>query len=545
MKSREPRASSRRDRPPPEPGPLAALAGPPALTPPVSTLPGALDRLASLDAPWLTFHVGAAPSELTAQDAFRLAGRWAAALLAAGVDRGDRVILLLPNGPDFVGAFFGAHLAGVVPVPVAWPFFPEPAPRRVAALAPVLAAARPKAVLTTGDYAGGGWPCPALTAPADHPAPLPSVDATQPAFIQFTSGTTGPGKGAVISQGAAVYNAWAIGHALGLGEGDTGLSWLPLFHDMGLVGALLTSLLYGFRLHLMRPGDFLLRPDRWPRLLSETGATLAVGPNFAFDLAAKKTRQPELLSLAGLRHALNGSEPVHRSTVERFTEAFAPAGLAADVVRPVYGLAENTLAVAFGLEREEDLTWHQRAVPTVGRPLAGMEVELRGPDGAVVPEGVEGEITVKSPSLATGYFEAPEQTARALRDGWLHTGDLGVIQGGRLYVTGREKDLIFKGGQKVYPYEIEAVLAAEEDVPPGGVAAFAMPDASDGADLLVVAMELKSRSWAGAEQRVRGRLVEALGLRPDRVAIVAPGALPRTTSGKVRRAACRALVEAM
>ena len=519
------------------------IASLPALAPPVSSLPDALAAVATSSRPWLTFHVGGEQNHLTGRDAHALAQGWAGALRGAGVEAGARVLILLPNGPDFVGGFFGAHLAGAVPVPLAWPFFPEPAAKRVAHLAPVLAAARPQAVITTVDYAGGGWPCPALTAPA-APAGELRASATHPAFIQFTSGTTGPGKGAVISQAAAVYNAWAIGAALGVGPTDVGLSWLPLFHDMGLVGALLTSLLYGYRLHLMRPGDFLLRPERWARLLAETEATLAVGPNFAYDLAAKKTRQPERLALGRLRHALNGSEPVHRSTLDRFYRHFAPAGLVPRVGRPVYGLAENTLGVAFGFDEAPDLEWQGRPVPSVGRPLPGMTVEVRDEAGQAGAQGVEGEIVVRGPSLMDGYFEDPIGTAEALRAGWLHTGDLGVVHRDQLYVTGRRKDLIIKGGVKLHPYEIERVVAAAEDVPPGGVAAFSMPDADDGSELLVVALELKTRAREGAEVRVRGRLVEALGLRPDRVAVLAPGALPRTTSGKVRRGACRALLEA-
>lgn len=454
------------------------------------------------------------------------------------------MLILAPNGLTFIGAFLGAQLLGATAVPLAWPFFPEPTARRQQRLSSILRVTRPRCVVTV-DGQAEGWPCPVVTAPSDTPysADAPGA-AAGPAFLQFTSGTTGDPKGAAISARAAVYNAWAIGRRLELGPSDVGVSWLPLFHDMGLVGALLTSLVRGFPLHVLRPGDFLLRPRSWVSLLSDVGATLTVAPDFAYDLAVKKTRDPEALNLTSLRLALNGSEPVHRATLDRFVTHFAAAGLRQDVLRPVYGLAENTLAVAFGGPEEPDLEFEGRRVPSVGRSLEGMAVRIVAPSDAVLADGEQGEICVRGPSLMDGYFERPDLTAETIRDGWLHTGDLGVMQDGLLYVTGRIKDLVIKGGTKFHPYEIERVVSASLDTPPGGVAAFSMLEARTDAEILVVALELRSALREGAERKVRGRLAEELGLRADRVCIVRPGALPRTTSGKVRRAACAAALEA-
>ena len=318
--------------------------------------------------------------------------------------------------------------------------------------------------------------------------------------------------------------------ALGLDESDVGVSWLPLFHDMGLVGVLLCSLLRRFPIHLLSPAEFLLRPARWLELLASAGATLTVAPNFGYELAVRRVRGD--FDLSRLRRALNGSEPVHRPTLDGFERRF---GARPGTVLPVYGLAENTLGVSFSDDPAPatDLAWLGRAVPSVGRPLPGMEVSVRGP---------EGEIAVRGPALMDGYFRDPAATAAVLRDGWLFTGDLGVIRAGRLYVTGREKDLVIKNGRKFHPYDIERVAAAAVDAPPGGVVAFSVPNAATGTEDLVVVAELRRRTGdEQAARTIRGLLLEELGVRPERIRLVGPGAVPRTSSGKVRRRACAEL----
>lgn len=490
--------------------------------------------------PWLTFHDSKVPTQLSWAEAHTLVLRWAQALWAQGVRPGERVLLLAPNGPTFVGAFLAAQALGASAVPVAWPFFPEPVEKRQRRLAAIIEVCAPAAAVTVPGQEQG-WPCPVVTAPAATPLLSSNLGAPgAPAFIQFTSGTTGRPKGATISPGAALHNAWGIGEALGLDETEVGVSWLPLFHDMGLVGALLTSLVRGFQLHILRPGDFLLRPSRWIKLMSEVSATLTVAPNFAYDLAVKKCPEVAGLDLSALKYALNGSEPVHRATLDRFSAHFAQCGLRQGALRPVYGLAENTLAVAFSGAGEPDLRFEGRDVPSVGRPLANTSVRIRGEAGGWARPGQQGEIWVMSPSLMSGYWRQDDLTAQTIEDGWLRTGDLGVMRDGLVYVTGRSKDLVIKGGTKFHPYEIERIVSATLDTPPGGVAAFSMRQAGHEAELLVVALELRSQLCEGAERQLRGALVDELGLRPDKICIVRPGALPRTTSGKVRRSACAA-----
>lgn len=517
------------------------IGGPAWVDPPHSSIAGALLAAARSDAVWLTFHGGSGAQPLSFAGAFSLAGRWARSLREGGVRPGDRVAILQPNGPGFVGAFFGAQLAGATAVPLPWPVVAAAGQHNHAALLALIRTADAAAIAAPADFeAARGFGLPVVAAPALAPdACSTEADPAQASFIQFTSGTTDAPRGAVISQSAAVASAWAMGLALGLDERDVGVSWLPLFHDMGLVGVLLCSLIFRFQIHLMSPAEFLLRPWRWLELLAEARATLTVAPNFGYELAVRRAGPAKHLDLSRLRHALDGSEPVHRATLDGFERRFVlPKG----TVRPVYGLAENTLGVCFGDGAAADLAWEGRAVPSVGRPLPGTFVSTRLENGAVAPEGTVGEIAVRGPGLMTGYFRAPAATAAALRGGWLYTGDLGVVQGGRLHVTGREKDLVIKNGRKFHPYDIERIVAAAVDAPPSGVVAFSIPNPRTGTEDLVVVAELRRRTDEAALLRlVRGRLLEELGVRPERLRLVGPGALPRTTSGKLRRRACAAL----
>jgi acyl-CoA synthetase (AMP-forming)/AMP-acid ligase II len=516
------------------------LWGPEALAVRFPTLSAALEARAGRAGLWLSFHKGReTPDTLDGAGALELAKRWAASLFEAGVRAGDRVGVLQPNGRDFVGAFFGALRLGASAVPLPWPVM-EGAPERTRDdVKAVVERAKLSALATTPAMAGTVWPVPVVTAPSAQVHPAPALDAVGgAAFIQFTSGSTGAPRGAVLSHGAALASATAMGHQLGLGPGEVGVSWIPFFHDMGLVGVLLCSLVTDFEVHVLRPAEFLMRPSRWFELCSRVGATLTVGPNFGYELLVRRGGGPQGLELQRLRRALNGSEPIHRTTVDALAQTFAPAGYAPAAMTPVYGLAEATLGVCFARAPAADLVWQGRQVVSVGQPLPGVEVRLVR-DGVVVPEGSEGEICVKGPMLMSGYFDDAEATRAALRDGWLHTGDLGVMAQGALHVTGREKELIIKAGQKFHPYDIERVVAETVDTTPNGVAAFSRPDEAAGSEALVVVVELR-RVGGSAEAGVasRAKLMEKLGVRADVVELVAAGELPRTTSGKVKRREC-------
>ncbi len=521
----------------PFPCALSLLRGPPL----PSVLPATLWEVleaGDATAPWLVFHTGATRTHLSRRELRGRALSWAAALTqAARLEPGSRVGVLLPNGPDFVAAFFAAQALGAVAVPLPWPVVDGAPDRLLESLRPMLRRARLDVLATTPSCAGVEWGTPTVTTLLDARG-LKARPNEGTAFLQFTSGSTADPRGATISQRAAIASATAMAHALQLGPSDIGVSWLPFFHDMGLVGVLLTSLVAQFPVHVLRPGDFLLRPRRWLELVSSERATLTVGPNFAWELVARRV-SPEGLDLSSLRCALNGSEPIHRTTIDHVAEKFAPAGFKAKSMLSVYGLAEATLGVAFSRPDAPvaDLEFEGRQVPSVGSVLPGLELKVIDAAGQVRPEGEQGELCVRGASVMDGYCDHPEASASALQGGWLRTGDLGVVRDGAVFVTGREKDLVIQAGRKFHPYDIERVVAAMVDATPNGVAAVARPDPTLGSEALVVVVELRRQSGAIDPMQIKGELLRVLGVRADSIIYVPAGSLPRTTSGKVKRRA--------
>ncbi|MFO0598645.1 MAG: AMP-binding protein [Myxococcaceae bacterium] len=514
--------------------PAAHLFGPPLDRPRATSL---WDALGDSTHPWLTFHFGSTRSTLSRAELKTSALKWATSITVCAPSP-QRIGVLLPNGPDFLGAFFAAQALGAAAVPLPWPVVDGEPEKVREGLEPIIKRARLDALVTTPAMSAVSWGVPLVTAPAETPSfPQPTgLEGT--AFLQFTSGSTGDPRGAVISQRAALCSARAMAVALDLGPADIGVSWLPFFHDMGLVGVLLTSLIADFPVHVMRPGDFLMRPRKWLDLVSTEHATLTVGPNFAWELVTRRV-SPDGLDLHRLRCALNGSEPIHRSTLDQFSNRFASAGFRPSAMLPVYGLAEATLGVSFSRpgQPHTDEVVDGRDVPCVGALVPGIELSVRSPDNCVLPEGEQGELCVRGPMLMDGYFEHPEATAAALRDGWLHTGDLGVVRDGAVYVTGREKELVIQQGRKFHPYDIERVVSAMVDATPNGVAAVSRPDPAQGSEALVVVVELRRQSGAVDPMLIRGVLLKTLGVRADVVEFVPAGTLPRTTSGKVKRRA--------
>ena len=487
-------------------------------------------------APWLVFHTGKARTTLSRADVAAQALGWAAAIRERDpLETGARIGVLLPNGPDFVAAFFAAQALGAVAVPLPWPVVNRAPDQLIEGLRPVLQRARLDALVTTAGCAAIDWGVALITAPRATTS-LAGSPPPAPAFMQFTSGSTGDPRGAVISQRAALGSARAMASALGLGPADVGVSWLPFFHDMGLVGVLLTSLVARFPVHVLRPGDFLMRPRRWLELVSTERASLTVGPNFAWELLVRRVA-PEGLDLSSLRCALNGSEPIHRTTLDGFSAKFACTGFKADALLSVYGLAEATLGVAFSRPGAEkaDLEVAGRAVPSVGGVLPGIELCVADAEGKLMREGEEGELCVRGPTVMDGYFEHPEATAASMRGDWLRTGDQGVVRDGIVYVTGREKELVIQAGRKFHPYDIERVVAAMVEATPNGVAAVSRPDAQQGSEGLMVVVELRRQSGAIDPMLIKGELLRVLGVRADVIEFVPAGTLPRTTSGKVKR----------
>jgi acyl-CoA synthetase (AMP-forming)/AMP-acid ligase II len=517
------------------------------------TLPEALEAAAAANAPYATFHGAGEPRMLDARSALAGARRSAAALRAHGVRRGDRVAILLPTGPAFVTALLGTMLAAAVPVPLAAPLTFGRLDRFLGNVARILTTADARVLVTYPRVRDAGVPLPTRTllleAALEEMGPAPptsvSLDSSDAALLQFTSGTTGAPKGAVISHRALLSNAFAIAQGLDLRASDVGVSWLPLFHDMGLIGVLLTAIAHPYAVHVMSPEAFVMRPTRWLETLARVGGTLSCAPNFGYELAASRANAYDGGALDGVRLLLNGAEPVQPGTVARFVDGFAGRGLRRDVILPVYGMAESTLAVAFpSLDARLDVV---AGAVSVGDPVAGTSIAITDERGVRLREGQVGEIRVSGASLMDGYFRNERASAEAICDGWLRTGDLGSIDRGRLFVTGRTKDVIIQAGRNVFATDVERVAREACGAGASTIAAFARQNHVKGTDDLVVLIETRERD-AGRQSSmavaVRGEVLAAMGARVDDVRFCAVGTAPRTTSGKIRRRDCARFVSA-
>jgi 1-acyl-sn-glycerol-3-phosphate acyltransferase len=500
----------------------------------------------------------------------------AGGLRARGVERGESVALMLRTEPGFFDAFFGVLLAGAVPVPIYPPARPGHLEEYAARQVRILDNARARLLVTFPEVehvAGflrarvrslrGVVTLARLAAGA--PAAPPALGPDDAALIQYTSGSTGDPKGVLLSHANLLANIRALGRALDVGPDDVCVSWLPLYHDMGLMGLWLGPLYHGVPAVVLPPLAFLARPVRWLRAISAHRATISAAPNFAFDLCARRIAEGELdgLDLASWRLAMNGSEAVSVETIERFTRRFAPRGFRAGAMCPVYGLAESSVGLtlsppgagprvdrvrraAFERERRAEPAATGEPSPLVfvscGAPLPGHDVRIVDAAGVELPDRVEGRVEFRGPSVTAGYFRNPAATAAVLHEGWMDSGDLGYRAGGQLYVTGRRKDVIIKAGRNLYPQEVEELVGDVPGVRRGCVAAFGIGDAAIGTERLVVVAETRATApdaRARLEAVVRERVVDALGLPPDTVVVAHPGSVLKTSSGKIRRSATR------
>lgn len=546
------------------------LAGPPAPSPRVATLVDALIANADDDRPFVVLHGSGEPRPMDARATLGSARRWATALRTRGVGPGHPVAIMLPTSADFLGAFFGALLLGALPMPLATPMTFGPLDRYLEQCARAIRHARARILVATPRIVEAArltsleGTIDASLTPAEADETLPratrdgAIDARTPALLQYTSGTTGTPRGVLLGHRAIVANASAIAHALAIVPTDVGVSWLPLHHDMGLIGALLTALVAPYTLHLMAPEAFIMRPRRWLELIAQHRGTLSTAPNFAYELVAKKA-DPEGLDLSSWRAALDGAEPVHGATLRRFAERFRSTGFRPTALTPVYGLAESSLAVTThplgepaqttsvdraSLERgalaRASADPSARELVSCGSPVAGTSVTIRDVGSRVLPEGAIGEIRVSGPSVMDGYYHDEEASATALEDGALRTGDLGFVRGGRLFISGRARELIIQSGRNVHPEDVERV-ALESDTSVASAAAFARGSAATGTEDLVVVVEARGLDAEAKDRvstRIRGELLAVMGVRADAVAVWPIGTIPRTSSGKVRRAEC-------
>jgi fatty-acyl-CoA synthase len=517
------------------------------------------------------------------------AERVAADLAQRGLGRGDRVALMLPTSREFFLTFAGTLLAGATPVPIYPPFRADRIAEYAERQAAILANAGARLLITFREAASVAKMLkprvPSLEDVATAEgliasraaAPLGAQLRSRPddlALLQYTSGSTGNPKGVMLTHANLLANVRAIGMALSIRDNDVGVSWLPLYHDMGLIGAWLMPLYFGMPVVVLSPLAFLSRPVRWLRAFHRYRGTIGAAPNFAYELAAAKISEEDLqqIDLSSWRAALNGAEPVLPATLDRFSARFAKCGFHRESLLPVYGLAESSLAVAIPplgrgplVDRLDRAAFAQegRAVPapldasiststeenadvisfvSVGKPIPGHEIRIANERGDDAGERVEGQLWFRGPSATQGYYRNESATAalfpQTAAAGWINSGDRAYRAGGEIYITGRVKDIIIHAGHNLYPHEIEDAVARVPGVRKGCVVAFGAANPVTGTERLVIVAETRESEATGRariEQAITAQVTALVGLPPDVVEVVSPNAIPKTSSGKLRR----------
>jgi acyl-CoA synthetase (AMP-forming)/AMP-acid ligase II len=509
----------------------------------------------------------------------------AAHLQSLGV-AGERALLLYPPGLEFIAAFFGCLYAGVVAVPA----YPPRRNQNLSRLQAIAVDAEAKVMLTSAalldslknrsdegfDLAGLHWSATdELATDLASAWNLPQLSSDNLAFLQYTSGSTGDPKGVMISHGNLLHNSAVIHQCFAHTLDSQGLIWLPPYHDMGLIGGVLQPLYGGFPVTLMSPVDFLQKPLRWLQAISRYKATTSGGPNFAYDLCVQKItpEQRTTIDLSSWEVAFTGAEPIRAETIEQFAAAFEACGFRKEAFYPCYGMAETTLMISGGLKTalpvvrkvESAALEQNRVVPVAdnredmrtligcGRGWADQKIVIVNPESQTLcPDGQVGEIWVSSLSVAQGYWNRAEETKQTFQayltntgEGpFLRTGDLGFLQDGELFITGRLKDVIIIRGQNHYPHDIELTVARSHPaLRPNCGAAFAVE--FKGSERLVIVQEVERSYLRKLDvQEVVGNIRQAVvtehGLDIYAAVLVKTGSIPKTSSGKIRRHSCRA-----
>jgi fatty-acyl-CoA synthase len=520
----------------------------------------------------ITFVVGGTEDVVSWGELHEEAKAYAAALQARGVRPGDHVTLLSPTTRSLVTAIQGTWLAGgtivVLPLPMRLSSIEEfvaQTRRRIRHADASLVVADPElaafVVPEPGDPPMVGFDDLAAGDPALWVRP--PNDPERLAILQFTSGSTSDPKGVMLPDRVLCANLDAVAEAAGLDPDDDVLvSWLPLYHDMGLVGLLTLPMSTGARLVLGAPQDFTARPSRWMEWVSAYGGTATAGPNFSWVLATRALDRSEQLDLSRLRVALNGAEPIDPDQVEAFVAAGRRHGLRPEAVFPAFGMAEVAIGGTFPapmsgmvtdcvdrrvLETEryaapaEPGTKGSRRLPLLGRAVPGLEIRIIDPDtGMPLREREVGELEIRGTSVTPGYYRRPDANAELFHDGWLRTGDLAYLLGGQLVVCGRIKDVIIVGGRNLFPEDVERAVGQLEGVRAGNVIAFGV-DGDRGRESLVVVAESRAvdDDLTAVRRLVAERVRDAVGVPARDIVLVAPGSLPKTSSGKLQRTLCK------
>jgi len=504
----------------------------------------------------------------------------AAGLRNKGVLPGQSVALMLPTGKEFLFSFFGILMAGAVAVPIYPPFrlaqIEEHIKRQINILensetVVMISAQEAKKV---GQYLKARLPNIKDVYTFDElqisrEAAVIKRSPEDTAFMQYTSGSTGNPKGVVLTHANLLANIRAMGKALHVKADDVFVSWLPLYHDMGLIGAFLGSLYHGFPLVLMPPLSFIARPYRWLQAISRHQASFSAGPNFAYEISTSKIRDEDIsnIDLSSLRVLCNGAEPIYYKTMQKFIERFKKYRLNPQAMAPVYGLAESSVGLCFppigrgpkiDIVDIENLHKKNRATPVdsdnqnathivaCGYPLAEHEIRIVDHKQRELVDREIGLLQFRGPSTTQGYYRNAEANAGLFCDSWLNSGDYAYIVEGEVYITGRQKDLIIRAGRNIYPYELEQAIGEIEGIRMGNVAVFASNDLEKGTEKLVVLAESRVRDTLKREQIQQqiNEITVALAHLPADEIILAPlRTVLKTSSGKIRRNECRALYE--
>ncbi len=505
----------------------------------------------------------------------------AAGLIERGLEPGRAAAIMLPTGVEYFFSFFGILLAGGIPVPIYPPArasqIEDHLKRHAGILSNALTEvlitvpqAKPLALLLKPRVATlGSVVTPEELVRRGAPAAVHRASPQDIAMLQYTSGSTGNPKGVVLTHANLLVNIRAMGRAARVTPADIFVSWLPLYHDMGLIGAWMGSLTFGFKHPVMSPLTFLSRPERWLRTIHRHGGTLSGGPNFCYELCLRRIQDADIegLDLSTWRYAFNGAEPVSPETMDAFIKRFARFGFKPEAMAPVYGLAEATLGVGFSppgrgvkLDRvdREIFTSGGRAVPVppehkdaltfvaCGRPISGHQIRVVDASDRELPERAEGHIQFSGPSVTSGYYRSPELTRDLLHGEWMDTDDYGYVAEGDIHITGRIKDTIIRAGRNIHPYELEEAVGNLDGVRKGCVAVFGSRDERAGTEKIVVLAETRETDTARRET-LRGRIndlaVSLVGAPVDDIMLAPPGTVLKTSSGKIRRAASREVYE--
>jgi acyl carrier protein len=511
----------------------------------------------------------------------RGAARCASRLVAHGLQPGQAVAIMLPTGRDYLFSFFGILMAGGIPVPLYPPARPAQIEDHLRRHVGILGNCRATMLITIPEAKTVALLLRAqveslqrVLMPADLAGgdagftPLPA-NPGDIAFLQYTSGSTGNPKGVVLTHANLVANIRAMAEAVQANTNDVFVSWLPLYHDMGLIGAWFAALYHGFPTVLMSPLAFLSHPSRWLWAIHRHRGTLSGGPNFSYELCLKRIEDAELegLDLSCWRYAFNGAEPVSPNTLAAFGQRFARYGLSANALQPVYGLAEASVGLAFPapgahyrIDRIDRAAFQNQGdarpaapgdttaleLPCCGRVIAAHQLRVVDSAGVELADRQEGRLQFRGPSATSGYFRNPEQTRKLFAGAWLDTGDLAYLADGELYLSGRAKDIIIRGGRNVYPYELEQAVGALPGIRKGCVAVFGSIDPASGTERIVVLAETRETEAAALDalrRSINERAVDLIGLPADDIVLAPPHTVLKTSSGKIRRAASREYYE--